>query len=139
MYFDSKGDIKKCPPFEQFPDVTWVPIRYEGTKHGYRSHLSIDPSEIFPKIASRLGLLPLDDDRLCVRGEPLTNVVLPKPLHLQAQMLIGIVIWLRPCLRIPMGRIRTHCFMARRRGLENLDWSKIKTLHGLLLNLLLVF
>ena len=50
------------------------------------------------RILAKLGMSVLQDGRLCFDGKLLKGLVLPKNEHMQANVIMQIVVWYSPCI-----------------------------------------
>ena len=66
-------------------------------------------------VMTKLGILVLPDQRLCLFGRLLNGLVLPERTSFQIPILKGLLTWYSPCLTAQQGyyQLNNECFIQR--------------------------
>ena len=120
----------KCPRLtRRYPEIAFSPFDLHD---GINNQQSVKIIPFSVKIFSKLGMVPLSNNELCIRGEKLKNFLLPRDRTSQFQVLTGIAIWFSHCIQIPEYSERNVCYNKQKLKLEALDWKSILSLQDLI-------
>merc|ERR1712080_646750 len=119
----------RCPRLtRRLPEIGFSPF---DLHNGINNQQSV---KIFPfsvKMFAKLGMVPLSNNELCIRGRKLNNFLLPRDHTSQFQVMAGIAIWFSHCMQISEYSKRNVCYNEQKLKLEALDWKSILSLEDL--------
>lgn len=119
----------RCPSFKGIsPVISLSPfeVRSDSSNGMHQEHY-LTVIQVSLKMFSKLGMMVLPSNELCIIGQKMDRIILPNDHTSQFEIMIGIAIWFSPCIHRTTQIKRKSCLTRQMKKFNSLELHKINT------------